>query len=375
MALMFQRIARNYAKDGYFPTDSVTTMRILNMLTPCRSGSMRLIDPCAGEGVALAECRHTLHNPDQSQTVETFGVEYHPERSKQAKQLLDRCLQGDFQDTIITPRAFGLLWLNPPYGDLVTDKGQTGGLSGKGKKRLEKIFYQKSARLLQYGGVMVLIVPHYTLDHEFRKWIAAGFENVRVYLAPEQQFKQAVVMGVRRRTSSHDEHYRTTLAALEQFSEAEIKPVIPERDWPVDACYVVPAAVSGEIRFNATRIDPLQLQEEIAKYPCLWPQFDAQMNPVSKSHKRPLMALSDWHLALALAAGQVSGVVHSNDGKKTYVIKGDTFKDKKQSVQVEPLGNGEFREIRTSLDVFVPQIKAIDFTPQSPTFGEILTIK
>ncbi|MFW5442687.1 MAG: DUF6094 domain-containing protein [Methylococcaceae bacterium] len=336
---------------------------------------MRIIDPCAGEGTALAECQHFLHSPVNSQPVETFGVEYDKARSVQAKKLLNRCLYGDFQDTIITPRSFGLLWLNPPYGDLVGDKGQTGSsVSNKGKKRLEKVFYQRSARLLQYGGVMVLIVPHYTLDSEFRKWIAAGFENVSVYLAPEQRFKQTVVMGVRRRTSTYDEKYKATMAVLNQFFDADNK-LSPRVDQTANFSYVVPPATSGEIRFNALRIDEQQLQEEIDKYPCLWPQFTLHLNNVTKGHRRPLMALSDWHLALALAAGQVSGIVHSNDGKKTYVIKGDTFKDKKQSSQMIPQGDGEFQETRTLLDVFVPQIKAIDFTPGSDTYGEILTIK
>lgn len=213
MALMFQRIARNYVKDGYFPTDSDTIERVLSLLKPCKSGRMRIIDPCAGEGVALAECGQHLNDPEadrtvESITVESFGVEYHVDRAHQAKQLLTRCLCDDFQDTLITPRSFGLVWLNPPYGDLVSDNGQTGDSKRSGKKRLEKLFFQQSARLLQYGGVMVLIVPHYRLDHEFRKWIAAGFDRVQVYLAPEQQFKQAVVLGIRKRTTSSGPVYR-----------------------------------------------------------------------------------------------------------------------------------------------------------------------
>lgn len=375
MALMFQRIARNYIKDGYFPTDSETIERVLRLLKPCKSGRMRIIDPCAGEGVALAECRHHLHDSDNNRTVDSFGVEYHINRAAQAKQLLDRCLQGDFQDTIITPRSFGLLWLNPPYGDLVSDKGQTGGNKRSGKKRLEKIFFQQAARLLQYGGVMVLIVPHYTLDNEFRRWIAAGFDNVQVYLAPEQQFKQAVVLGIRKRTAASGQPFQDALAKLEHFAQMEDKPELPVSEWPDDDGYRVPPA-TGEIRFNAARIDERQLQEEIKQYPCLWPQFDIRMNQsLSASHRRPLMPLSDWHLALALAAGQVSGVVHSDDGRKTYVVKGDTFKDKQHTVKIEPQGDGEFREIRVALDVFIPQIKAIDFTSDSPTFGEVLTIK
>ena len=375
MALMFQRIARNYTKNGYFPTDSDTTERILNFLTPCKTGVMRLFDPCAGEGVALAECARYLQQSPQHH-VESFAVEYDKDRAAQAKQLLSRCLQGDFQDTVITPRCFSLLWLNPPYGDLVGDKAQTGSQSkGGGKKRLEKLFFKQSARLLQYGGILVLIVPHYTLDREFIRWLAAGFEDLRVYLAPEQQFKQAVVLGIRRRTRSDDDVYQRGMAVLNAFIGLDIdnKPVLPKTaDKP---CYKVPAATQQDIRFNALRIDPQQFAEEIKRYPCLWQQFSHQMMETGITHRRPLMALSKWHLALALAAGQVSGVVHSNDGKKTYVIKGDTFKDKKQSVEIRPQGNGEIQEIRTSLDVFVPQIKAIDMSRNSSTFGEILTIK
>jgi len=372
MALMFQQLAHNFIKNGYYPTDSATIESILTHLQPCQTGTMRLIDPCAGEGSALAECQHLLHHPLQQQLVETFAVEYNKERSIQAKQLLKRCLTGDFQDTIITPRSFGLLWLNPPYGDLVTDKAQTGiEVFNKGKKRLEKVFYQRSVRLLQYGGVMVLIVPYYTLDDEFRKWIAAGFEKITVYKAPEQRFKQVVVMGVRRRTSTHDEKYKQILNTLNLFCDADQQPLPKE----VVQAYRIPPATAGDIRFNAMRIDEEQLQDEIDRYPCLWPQFSLHMLNVSQGHRRPLMALSDWHLALALAAGQVSGVVHSNNGQKTYVIKGDTFKDKKQLSKVVPQGDGEFLETRSSLDVFVPQIKAIDFTHGSDTYGEILTIK
>jgi tRNA1(Val) A37 N6-methylase TrmN6 len=370
MTLMFQRIARNYAKNGYYPTDAVTTERILNALSPCKKGIMRIADPCAGEGSALAECKHHLG----SEFVESFAVEYDQERAKQARKLVERCIHSDFQDTIITPRSFGLLWLNPPYGDLVTDKAQTGTqFETTGRKRLEKLFYQHSARLLQYGGVLVLIVPHYSMDQEFRKWLAAGFERVRIFLAPEHEFKQAVVFGIKKRTNAKDEKSRQVLKELEQFCESDDKPELPET-W-YEEPYVVPTGLQQEIRFNTLKVDETQLSEQVNQYPCLWDQFGIHLKLASGSKRRPLMKLSDWHLALALSAGEVSGVVHSNDGSKTYVIKGDTFKDKKNSVKVEESGNGEFSETRTSIDVFVPVIKALDFTPDSPTFGQVLTIK
>jgi hypothetical protein len=42
--------------------------------------------------------------------------------------------------------------------------------------------------------------------------------------------------------------------------------------------------------------------------------------------------MSEWHLSLALAAGQVSGVVESKDGR-LLLVKGRTFKEKKETIE------------------------------------------
>ncbi|OPE21027.1 DUF6094 domain-containing protein, partial [Pseudomonas aeruginosa] len=133
MALMFPRLARNFARNGYFPTDEVTLERALQALTPAPSGRMRICDPCAGEGVALAEAAHTLGR-DQ---VQALAVEYDRERADHARGLLDRVLHSDLFDTMISRQSFGLLWLNPPYGDLVADHSGASQYQGSGRRRLE----------------------------------------------------------------------------------------------------------------------------------------------------------------------------------------------------------------------------------------------
>ena len=55
---------------------------------------------------------------------------------------------------------------------------------------------------LQFGGVLVLIVPHYVLDEDFSAAIARNFERVRVFMAPEQKFKQCVIFGVKRHANT-----------------------------------------------------------------------------------------------------------------------------------------------------------------------------
>ncbi|NPY83401.1 class I SAM-dependent methyltransferase, partial [Pseudomonas aeruginosa] len=59
MALMFPRLARNFIRNGYFPTDEPTLERALSALAPS-PGAMSILDPCAGEGVAIAEAAHAL---------------------------------------------------------------------------------------------------------------------------------------------------------------------------------------------------------------------------------------------------------------------------------------------------------------------------
>lgn len=364
MALMFQRLARNHAKNGYFPTDTETTQRILGALRPAENGVMRILDPCCGEGVILAECKHAL---GADRTV-AYGIEYNEERAWHAKQLLDHCIHADINDCAVGVRQFGFLLLNPPYGHTVADRTDMAAKSD----RLEKLFYRRSVGLLQFGGVMALIIPHYSLDKEMSTWIARHFHTVRAYEAPEQQFKQVVIMGVRQRVNDTDMALCHRLRAIGSGGvQAEVFP----EEWP-DEPYVIPAAQNQqETKFYSAKLDQRQLADIIGREPVLWNRMGLVFHYDHQQHRRPLRALTSWHLALSLAAGQVFGVVRSRDGR-TFVIKGDTFKDKIGTEELVRNGKGEVVGVkRIQTDRFVPTISALDFTPGSPTYGEALTIR
>ncbi len=66
---------------------------------------------------AVAELAHHLGR----ERVQACGVEYHAEQAASMNGLVDKGLQGDLMDTVISPRSMGCLWLNPPYGDLLAD--------------------------------------------------------------------------------------------------------------------------------------------------------------------------------------------------------------------------------------------------------------
>ena len=82
--------------------------------------------------------------------------------------------------------------------------------------------------------------------------------------------------------------------------------------------------------------------------------------------------MTKWHLALALAAGQVTGRIQSKTGR-TFLIKGDTFKKKERTVSTDVDDDGNVSETIVMLDKFVPVINAIEFTPNH-RLGQIMKI-
>jgi len=374
MALMFPRIARNFMKNGYYPTDEETLSRILNHLSPSScTGNIRILDPCAGEGVALAECKHNL-GVDK---VSAYGIEYEKERAWHCKQMLDVAIHGDLQNCIISKRAFGLLWLNPPYGDLVSDNALIGD-STSGRQRLEKMFYQITNGTLQFGGIMVLIIPYTCIDSEFAKLISTHFVSLHVYTAPEQRFKQIVVFGIRRRVSTqlHSNDSNATKAVkkmLERIGKGDLPPELPEV--PDISPYIVPSINSPDVSFYYGGMDIEQLEYEIDRLGgTLWSQFDMTFGQSTLPYRPPLRQLSEWHLALVLASGQISGVVNSYDGR-VLVVKGDTHKGKRRKTVFEEQEDGRMLEVQISTDIFIPVIRAIDFTEGSSTFGSTFVIQ
>ncbi|MBC6957975.1 MAG: class I SAM-dependent methyltransferase [Lautropia sp.] len=372
MALMFPRLARNFVKNGYFPTDEPTLERALAALLPAdpSNGPMCILDPCAGEGVAIAEAAHALGR----QQVQAFAVEFDAERARHARQLVDRCIHGDLMDTLISRQSFGLLWLNPPYGDLAKDANGNLGYQGQGRARLEKLFYQRTLPLLQYDGVLVFIVPSYVLDAELVGWLTRHFAELRIYRAVETQFKQVVVFGrrVRRRDQASDS-VKATRALLLQIGQGDAEAEELPPAWPF-LPYTVPASPAEPEHFYRVTMEPEQFAAEVGRLQGLWPMVDAHLGAAQQSLRPPARALSLWHTALAVAAGMISGVVRSKAGR-TLVVKGDTHKEKTLQTEFTERDDGTVAETRIFTDKFVPVIRAWDMTPGSATRGQVLTIR
>lgn len=373
MALMFARLAHNFVKNGYFPTDEESIRRIANLLAMPDKGNVRMLDPCCGEGTALADVRQLLTvDRGSAAGAEAFGIEIDGDRARHAKQILDRVIHADVHDVVVRPRSMGLLFLNPPYGFGVADQAAQRSLLADADKaeRLERTFLRKTVPYLAYGGVLVYIVPHYALDDEIRSYLVRNFEDLRIFMAPERRFRQCIVIGRRCRTT------HATKAALQPLIDAQASeegvPVIPD-SWELEP-YAVPALqLDQEFTFHAVQIDAEQLGDELAKYEnsLLWCGLAAQFSQVGSACRPPLRDLTPWHLALALAAGQVVGMIKG--GGRIFLIKGDTYKRKERKVSVDFDEKGNASQTTVMLDRFVPVINAIEFTPDH-RLGQIVNI-
>ncbi len=368
MALIFPRIAQNFIKNGYYPTDLETLNRIATAIDTT-GNPVRVIDPCCGEGSALQVIAEHLSQCGSS--VQSFGIDVDEERAWHAKSVLGTVAHADVHDVRITDRSFGLLFLNPPYGDLITDQVGSGDKS-QGRQRHEKVFCRRTFGLLQPGGLLILIIPFYTLDEELSTLIARHFERVQVFISSEPQFKQCVLFGIKRRPAHAD---ASTVKRLVAYSKGENQVELPER-WSGEP-YVVPALRGqDDFAFAVVRLDARQLEHELQAglaRSTLWPRFDLHLTPRARDIRPPLRAMSDWHLALALAAGQIRGLVTAADGRRL-LIKGRTHKAKSVQTSVTVSEEGHATETKVFTDKFITVIRAIDMTP-GPGLGRVLTIQ
>ena len=214
----------------------------------------------------------------------------------------------------------------------------------------------------------------YVLDAELVGWLTRHYTDLRIYRAVETQFKQVVIFGrrVRQREQTPDA-VKAVRSLLLQIGLGEIEAEELPSEWPF-LPYIVPASPAEPGHFFRVTMEPEQFADEVGRLQGLWPSRDTQLGAAQQTLRPPARALSHWHLALALAAGAISGVVQSKTGR-VLVVKGDTHKDKTLQREFTEREDGSIAETRILTDKFVPVIRAWDMTPGSATRGEVLTIR
>ena len=302
------------AKGGYYPTPP----RVVEMIASLAQArtvtrgehTLRILDPCCGAGDALAQLASAIERPDGA-LVETYGVELHAERAKEAEQRLAHALGTDLFQTSIANGAFGLLYLNPPYD---ADAGDD--------RRTEQSFLRQTTRYLAVGGLLVFVVPLGRL-RESERYLASHYARLRVWNFPEPEreaFGQVVVTGTRKADVQYDQYAAVTLREAIEGDLEELR----QHRYPV---YNAPATADGEVLFATRTVDPVAAAEE-SRRSGLWVSTTVTdaLWPAEDQRTRPLMPLRRGHLAMLVAAGFLDNLQLEADGVRI-LVKGQTSKE------------------------------------------------
>ena len=298
------------AKAGYFATPLRVADAIARHLATANDGgrgTVRILDPCAGTGAAVARLAAALG-------AESFGVELNEGRAAEAHAVLDHVLTGDAFAIRVANQAFSALFCNPPYDD-----------SGDEQRRLEHAFLTGLSRTLARGGLLILIIPQRRLELSAR-YLASHYAEHAAYRFPDPEFadfNQIVLFARRRAETRHD---GAAEARLRQWSRDNLPPL---PDTPPDARppFRVPAVPAGAILFAGLFFDAAAAARETRRSG-VWaaPTLAEQLWPVDERPTRPLMPLRKGHLAQLIAAGFLDNHILEAGGDR-YLVKGRTRKE------------------------------------------------
>jgi len=308
---------------GYFPMPPHLMAPVCAYLRrPYGGGQVHIIDTCAGEGTALFALKDHL-----GADAVARAVELHEGRAAQAGALLgeEMIVQADALTGIeVSPDAFGLLWLNPPYH--------------LGQFELE--FLMAHTPLLRSGGVLCLVVPQPAL-RVLAEYLAAWYTTVTCYKFPEpdyRAYKQVVLFGERK---------PSPLAAPPQAEHIRSR-AEPDTEAPTLGAYgyhyIVPAT-PGPAVFRARSVEAVPAagglwdDPEVTKR--LWPSLTPAL-------LRPLMPLSRGHLAQFGVSGLLRNtVLHAQDGTP-YLVKGRAIKAQNVRAYEEENAQGHDVSVRVT---------------------------
>jgi hypothetical protein len=298
-------------------------------------------------------------------------------------------LHANFEDCFVESEVFSVMLLNPPYGDSFHRNHHKA-------QRLETQFLNLSFHLLKKEGVLVLIVPVNSYrDDQLCRTLAKHFNDIKVWIAPDQTFKQTVLMAYRTKEKHPDE-----IADLTQALSAipDTTGLMPEslcfdqvqwKQWKkINQSSVLESSSLGKASLWSS-YQPQEVSEVVYEVPSLKKQvryykinmdadnLRAALVPWKASDQRPklpswhttyreceppLMPMTQWHVALSIASGQMNGSFEVEG--LTLLFKGQTFKEQKKHESSETIQTPEgvtIKETIESRDVFKAHIKAIVF--------------
>lgn len=286
----------------YYPTQARVIERIAAELRLCGvdGQAFSFVDPCCGEGIALARLAELLaesyndkggaHRSAHPKVV-TCGVEIHRGRYLEAKRRLDRAHNASAFQAV--GGGFDLMLLNPPYA------------AGDGSRQEIEFFRACAPLVRRRGGVIVFIPPRKILaEPEFVRAVRSlgGVVRVLDYPEPERaEYDQVVVIVV----TGADGWRPASQLTVPLPTPSRVVGDVPKGLWSEDWFRVSAPwgeEPSGHLRVSS--FDP-HAWERLSVYDSA--AWEKTMNLGAHAVARPLVRPRPGHQAMLLAAGCIDG--------------------------------------------------------------------
>lgn len=328
----FSRSLYNEAKKGAYYTDTEHCRQIGNLLNFLKGGKEQEIcclEPAVGDGSAVAALVG-----EHRKNVKIFGVELDEERAKANvdNPNIDYPLQADFLTGVeATQASFSLVFSNPPYG---MDNGE----------RLEVSFLRKINSLIKRNGVLVYIIPYYTLTEELNKILAHNYRIRGVYKFHESEFKkwqQVVVLARRVNAAKLENDLKIKqLKRLEEFGlNSDLIPELPAKI-EEDKKMVILGSSEKEVKsFCTKKYNPEESLEFLKSSPLKRTAEQKLKNQVLLADIGvPITEISKDHLSLLIVSGYSDGIAGNEECKDVHLHRGKIVSTKVITVETQPNG-------------------------------------
>lgn len=294
----------NSVRMGHYPTDLENVGHILNGIAFPDGITTNLLDPCCGEGQALKKLA-------VGNNCMTYGAEIDEARAEKAQYELHRVAFGSFFHSRMSQQAFHLVFLNPPYLNVISEGGK--------KSRDEKRFLIDSIPRLMYGGLMIYIVPYYRLTPDICRILCDNFKDISVHRFAEKEFKrfrQVAVMGIRMERIDGSEEAEKLEASIYRPDEIAI---ITELS---SGRYALPAQPKKVQFFKGAQFNVSELKRQLKQSK----SFDSVLatKKLDTNIRRPPLPFSFSQLGLIGGSGLINGLIECDEA---HIIKGRIVKE------------------------------------------------
>lgn len=301
------------------------------------SDRQRLLDPCCGEGEALALLRDALGVPAEN----THGCELDESRAAKAKEhlgekaVVNACAITELH---VAKESVSVLFLNPPYDD-----------DGEGEGRTELRFIRHHTNQLARNGLLILVVPESILDTwQVLKFMPLHYKDLRVLRFPEndyEAFGQVVVLGRldRYQDAGETERWIQALKTPEVLGQDVGTVYTPATD-------LAPWAMGVTVLSTAGVLDLANRKNAL----------DHLGQGFLTSRPRAIRCLAEpgeGYIGLMLASGLLDGPIIDPETGNLLVVSGQTARITKTTEETD----GDTK-ITRSLTMSLPRVTALDLT-------------